>query len=101
MPHRSSLCSMASMVRERKISPVELLEAHLRQIAEWNPRVNAFVTVLEEQARAAARQAETAVTRGEPLGPLHGVPVTVKDSFDVAGLPTLCGSRFRLAHRAA
>jgi amidase len=92
---------MAGMVRERKISPVELVEAHLRQIAACNPRVNAFVTVLEEQARAAARHAEAAVTRGDTLGPLHGVPVTVKDSFDMAGLPTLCGSRFRLAHRAS
>ena len=92
---------MAGMVRERAISPVELVEAHLTQIAARNPRINAFVTVLEDEARAAAKRAEAAVMRGEPLGLLHGVPVTVKDSFDVAGLPTLCGSRFRLGHKAA
>jgi Asp-tRNA(Asn)/Glu-tRNA(Gln) amidotransferase A subunit family amidase len=92
---------MAGMVRERAISPVELVEAHLAQIAAQNPRINAFVTVLGEEARAAARKAESAVMHGESLGLLHGVPVTVKDSFDVAGLPTLCGSRFRLGHKAA
>jgi Asp-tRNA(Asn)/Glu-tRNA(Gln) amidotransferase A subunit family amidase len=101
MPVQSSLCLMASMVRDRAISPVELVESHLAQIAAQNPRINAFVTVLEDEARAAARLAETAVMRGESLGLLHGVPVTIKDSFDVAGLPTLCGSRFRLGHKAA
>lgn len=95
------MCLMASLVRERAISPVELVDAHLRQIERLNPKINAFVTVLADQARAAARAAEADVQRGEPLGLLHGVPVTVKDSFDMAGLPTLCGSRFRLGHRAA
>src|SRR5579872_532973 len=101
MPYRSSLCLMATMVRERRISPVELVDAHFRQIAKHNPRVNAFVLLLEEQAREAAKQAEAAVMRGDALGLLHGVPVTVKDSFDTAGVPTLCGSKFRLGHRAA
>src|ERR1700681_4182327 len=101
MPYRCSLCLLTSMVRERQISPVELVDAHLRHIAAVNPRINAFVTVLEEQARAAAREAEAAVARGGALGLLHGVPLTIKDSFDVAGVPTLCGSRFRLGHRAA
>ena len=101
MPVQSSLCLMAGMVRDRAISPVELVESHLAQIARWNPRINAFVTVLAEEARAAARLAEAAVMRGDPLGLLHGVPVTVKDSFDIEGLPTLCGSRLRLGHKAA
>jgi Asp-tRNA(Asn)/Glu-tRNA(Gln) amidotransferase A subunit family amidase len=73
----------------------------LRQIAVQNPRINAFVTVLEDEARAAAKNAESAILRGDPLGLLHGVPVTVKDSFDMAGIPTLAGSRFRLGHKAA
>ena len=101
MPVQSSLCLMAGMVRDRVLSPVELVESHLAQIAARNPQINAFVTVLEEEARAAARRAESAVMRGESLGLLHGVPVTVKDSFDMEGLPTLCGSRFRLGHKAA
>ena len=89
------------MIRERQISPTELLDAHLRQIAKHNPQINAFVVLLEEEARKAARLAETAIMRDEVPGPLHGVPVTVKDSFDMAGLATLCGSKFRLGHRAA
>src|ERR1019366_1079504 len=101
MPVQSSLCLMAGMVRERAISPVELIASHLTQIAAQNPRINAFVTVLEDEARVAAKLAETAVMHGESLGLLHGVPVTIKDSFDVAGLRTLCGSRFRLGHKAA
>jgi Asp-tRNA(Asn)/Glu-tRNA(Gln) amidotransferase A subunit family amidase len=92
---------MAAMVRERRISPVELVDAHLRRIAKYNPRVNAFVVLLEEQAREAGKQAEAAVMRDDAVGLLHGVPVTVKDSFDMAGLPTLCGSKLRLGHRAA
>ena len=91
---------MAQMVRERQISPVELVDAHLRQIELHNPHINAFVRVLAEEARQEARRAERAVMRGDALGLLHGVPVTVKDSFDMAGLPTYCGSRFRLDHRA-
>jgi Asp-tRNA(Asn)/Glu-tRNA(Gln) amidotransferase A subunit family amidase len=92
---------MAVMVREREISPVELVEAHLRQIEVQNPRLNAFVTVLAEQARREAVSREVQVMRGEALGLLHGVPLTIKDSFDIAGLPTLAGSRFRSGHRAA
>ena len=98
--HRSSLCLMTQMVRDREISPVELVEAHLRQIRNCNPRINAFVVVMAEEALAAAKQAEAAVMRGDSLGLLHGAPVTVKDSFDVAGLPTLAGSKLRLTHRA-
>src|ERR1051326_2659153 len=101
MPIQSSLCLMASMVRDRAISPVELVDAHLKQIQEQNPRLNAFVTLFAEQAREQARRAQAAVMRGDSLGLLHGVPVTVKDSFDMAGVPTLCGSRLRLGHRAA
>jgi len=91
---------MATMVRERRVSPVELVDAHFRQIAKHNPQLNAFVVLLEEQAREAAKQAEAAVMREDALGLLHGVPVTVKDSFDMAGLPTLCGSKSRMDHRA-
>jgi len=92
---------MAAAVRAKELSPVELVEAHLRQIEKQNPRLNAFVVVLAEEARAAAKAAENVIMRGEQAGPLLGVPVTVKDSFDIAGLPTLCGSRFRKGHRAA
>ncbi len=81
---------MADLVKKREVSPVELLDAHLRQIEKHNPAINAFVVLLEKEARAAAQAAENT----PPRGPLHGVPVTVKDSFDMQGLPTFCGSRF-------
>ena len=100
MAVQSSLCLMADMVRDRAISPVELVESHLKQIEAQNPRLNAFVTVLADEARAAAKRAEDAVMHGNSLGLLHGVPVTIKDSFDMAGLPTQCGSRFRVGHKA-
>lgn len=89
------------MVREGGISPVDLLSEHLDQIAQQAARVNAFTAVFAEEALAAARQAEAEIAHGEPLGMLHGVPVTVKDCFDVAGHATLCGSRLRQGHRAA
>ena len=91
---------MAQMVRDREISPVELIEAHLRQIQIANPKLNAFVVIMAEEAMAAAKQAEAAVIRADSLGLLHGVPVTVKDSFDIAGLATLAGSKLRAGHRA-
>lgn len=92
---------MAAAVRERRISPVELVEAHLAQIERVNPKINAFVRVLGEEAREAARHLTNAVLPDEGQQPLFGVPVTIKDSFDVAGLPTLCGSRLREGHVAA
>jgi amidase len=78
---------MVSMVRDGAISPVELVEAHLRQIESRNPELNAFVTVLAERALEDAHESQRAIALGGPLGLLHGVPVTVKDSFDVAGCP--------------
>ena len=101
VPYRSSLCLMASMLREGAISPVELVEAHLRQIERLNPSLNAFVTVLAESALEEARTRKQARLGGRPMGLLDGVPVTIKDSFDVAGLPTLAGSRLRSGNRAA
>jgi Asp-tRNA(Asn)/Glu-tRNA(Gln) amidotransferase A subunit family amidase len=92
---------MVSMLREGAISPVELVEAHLRQIERENPSLNAFVTVLAESALEEARARKQARIGGRAMGLLDGVPVTIKDSFDVAGLPTLAGSRLRSGNRAA
>lgn len=88
------------MVREGAVSPVELVRAHLEEIERRNPAINAFTMVLAETALAEAREREASVHRGEAHGLLHGVPVTVKDSFDMAGLATNSGSRLRLGHRA-
>lgn len=91
---------MAKAVREGTLSPVELVDAHLAQIRKDGEGINAFVAVYEESAREAARQATEALSRTGEVGRLHGVPITIKDSFDIAGQPTLCGSRFRLGHIA-
>jgi amidase len=95
MPHRLTLSQMTELIRARKLSPVELMDAHLKQIEKQNPRVNAFVRIVAEQARVSAQAAEKSMSSGGPvLPPLHGIPVSIKDSFNVAGLPTTCGSRF-------
>jgi Asp-tRNA(Asn)/Glu-tRNA(Gln) amidotransferase A subunit family amidase len=90
MIHRLPLVEMASLARSGALSSAELIEAHLERIEAVNPHYNAFTMVLADQARASARRAD----QGLKMGPLHGVPVTVKDSFDVAGLPTRLGSYF-------
>lgn len=92
MPHRLGLTEVAALVRQRKLSPVEVVEAHLKQIEKLNPKLNAFVTLLGDEALATARVLEN--LRDAERGPLHGVALTVKDSFDYAGKPTYCGSRF-------
>src|SRR3546814_2445625 len=84
---------LAGMIRRREVSPVEVTQAVLDRIAAVDgDRVNAFATLDAEGAMAAARAAETALTSGAELGPLHGVTATVKDLADVAGLPTERGS---------
>jgi amidase len=90
---RLTLTRMAEMVRKREISPAELVEAHLQRISEVNPSLNAFTMVIEQPGQAHAPSVER--------GLLYGVPVTVKDSFDVAGFPTAVGSRQRIGHKAA
>jgi Asp-tRNA(Asn)/Glu-tRNA(Gln) amidotransferase A subunit family amidase len=87
--------SMAEQIRKKKISPVELVEAHLAQIERLNPKLNAFVQVEAERARRAARDAEIAVMQEKTLGPLHGVPLSLKSSLEVAGMRCEAGTRLR------
>src|SRR5579885_2056945 len=101
VPCRASLCLMVSMVRDGEISPVELVGAHVKQIENCNPQINAFVCVRDRDALSEAHAAERLLRRGERIGLLGGVPLTVKDSFDVMGLPTLAGSRLREGHKAS
>ena len=95
-----SALEMARLVRTKAISPLELVDAHLARIAEVSPRVNAFAHLDPEGARAQARVAETAVIRNDSSQPLLGVPLTIKSSIDVAGLPCECGSRLRQGYVA-
>ena len=89
-----SLGKLAELIRTRAISPVDVVDSYLRQIKKLNPALNAIVT-LAPDALEQAREAEAAVTRGDSLGPLHGVPVTVKDTIETAGLRTTSGSAMR------
>ncbi|MET0680207.1 MAG: amidase family protein, partial [Burkholderiales bacterium] len=89
---------LARLVREKRASPVEVLEAHLGAIERANPKVNALVTVAADLAHAAARAAEAAVMRGEVLAPLHGVPVGIKDITPTAGIRTTWGSTLYADH---
>jgi Asp-tRNA(Asn)/Glu-tRNA(Gln) amidotransferase A subunit family amidase len=91
---------MAERIRRGKLSPVELVDAHLKRIAQINPGLNAFVHVDEEKVRAVSQAAEAAIVRGEALGRLHGVPVSVKGSINVAGLRCEAGTRLRTGHVA-
>ena len=91
---------MARRIRQRKISPVELVDAHLAKIERVNPNLNAFVHVDAERVRREASQAEAAVMRGKTLGPLHGVPISIKSSLDVAGMRCEAGTRLRTGYVA-
>jgi Asp-tRNA(Asn)/Glu-tRNA(Gln) amidotransferase A subunit family amidase len=91
------LCAheMAVQIRRKKLSPIELVEAHLSKIERLNPKLNAFVQVDPERVRREAREAESALAGKENLGPLHGVPISIKSSVDVAGMKIESGTRLR------
>ncbi len=84
---------MARLIRRKKLSSREVMAAHLKQIERVNPKVNAIVTLIAEQAAENARKADEKQARGLPLGRLHGLPVVHKDLFDTAGVHTTYGSR--------
>jgi amidase len=87
-----SATGQASLIREHKVSSRELVDAHLRQIGRINPQINAVVDLLAEGALVQARLADEAVARGDVIGPLHGVPFSIKDSLEVAGTRTTAGT---------
>jgi Asp-tRNA(Asn)/Glu-tRNA(Gln) amidotransferase A subunit family amidase len=94
---KQSLRSIAMLIQQREVSPVEVAEAHLDQITKLNPALNAIVT-LAPDVMEQAKKAEEALMRGENLGALHGVPVTIKDTIETAGLRTTSGSAIRKDH---
>src|SRR3990172_5132955 len=90
LPFRSAR-QLASDLRRRKIGALELLELYLARVERYNPRLNAIIATDLDAARKRARAADRALARGEVWGPLHGVPMTIKESFDVVGMPTTWG----------
>ena len=90
---RTDALTLAQRIRTKQVSAVAVVDAVLQRIEALQPRVNAFITVTAEEAREAARRAEAAVMAGEPLGPLHGVPFSIKDLLFTRGVRTTMGSR--------
>src|ERR1035441_8527255 len=102
---RKTASELARLISSKKVSSEEVIETHLARIEAVNPKVNAVVRVLASEARAAALEADRRTAAGGPLGQLHGVPFTVKENIDMAGLPTTwgvpaAGRRRRAAGRA-
>lgn len=89
-----TITKAAEMIERREISPVELAEAHLARIARVDPQLNCFITLTVQGALDEARLAEAAIGEGNYLGPLHGIPLAVKDLYETAGVPTTAGSTF-------
>jgi len=84
---------IAAAYAARRLSPVELVRALLARIETYDPQVNAFIKVDGDAALDAARQAEQEIMSGRARGPLHGIPIGIKDIIDIAGLPTTCHSK--------
>ena len=88
----ANLTELGAKIRTKSLSPVDLCEHFLQRIDRFNPKLNAYLAVAADRAMATARAAEAAIGGGQYLGPLHGIPVALKDLIDVAGLPTTGGS---------
>lgn len=97
--HYLSISEIAEKIRSKEISPREVVQAHLHRATGLHPRLNAFVHIDEVGALTQAEAAERAILRGDPLGPLHGVPLTVKSCIDVAGWHCAAGSLLRKENR--
>ncbi len=93
--HRISIAEAASLIEQRRLSPVELTQAYLDRIETHDPQLNAFLTVTAGHALKAARSAEAEIAAGRYRGPMHGIPFALKDIFCTAGIPTTCHSRTR------
>src|ERR1043165_1841904 len=91
----ASATEIARAIHAKEISSAEVVEAHLARIEEVNPKLNAVVQLTADAARARAREADAALARGEACGPLHGVPVTIKDAFETEGVVSVGGTRGR------
>ena len=91
--HYLTVSDAASLIESRQLSPVELVEAHLERIEQTDERLNSFVTLLADESRSAAADAESAIQGGGYLGPLHGIPIGLKDLYYTKGIRTTVGSK--------
>jgi aspartyl-tRNA(Asn)/glutamyl-tRNA(Gln) amidotransferase subunit A len=96
--HYLDATALAALIRTRQLSSREVVQAHLDRVEAVNPPINAVVTLMVEAALKGADAADRAVADGAPLGPLHGVPFSIKDSLDTAGVLTQRGSKLFVGH---
>src|SRR3954452_7073654 len=89
--HYKSASELGRMIRRKKIGCLELLDHFLARVEKYNPQLNAIIWMDTDRARKRAKAADAALKKGKRLGPLHGVPMTIKESFQVAGSPTTWG----------
>ena len=91
-PTDLSIAQAGRLIRSRDLSPMDLVRAYLDRIDRFDPRINAFITVTDEGALTRARELETELAAGNWLGPLHGIPIALKDNIDTAGVLTTAAS---------
>ena len=90
--HYKSAVQLAALIRRKKIGCLELLDHFLGRIEKYNPKLNAIIWLDKDRARKRARAADAALKKGKRFGPLHGVPMSIKESYQVAGSPTTWGA---------
>src|SRR3982074_1694029 len=96
--HYLDATALAALIRPRQLPSREVVQAHLDRVEAVNPPINAVVTLMVEAALKGADAADRAVADGAPLGPLHGVPFSINDSLDTAGVLTQRGSKLFVGH---
>src|SRR5258708_35838898 len=90
--HYKSATQLAGLIRRKKIGCLELLDHFLARVERYNPKLNAIIWIDEDRARKRAKAADSALKKGKRFGPLHGVPMTIKESYQVEGSPTTWGA---------
>ena len=95
---RMTISELAPKIQNKEISPVELTEAALAVADRLQPTLNSFFTILHDRAMHQARESETAISRGDYRGPLHGIPIGLKDNLATAGITTTVGSKVLAEH---
>src|SRR6059058_4714735 len=98
VPDFLTIAEAARLIQQRELSPVELVESRLTRIEKLDARLNSFIRVLADSARAEARAAETEIAGGKYRGPLHGIPIGLKDIYETAGVPTTGHSKVMQDH---
>ena len=87
-----SATGLSQLIKTKEVSPVEVVEAYLERIDRVDSKLNSYITICGDAALEAARDAENAISRGRYIGPMHGIPIAVKDQFNTRGILTTCGS---------